>query len=235
MNRNSGLLLIPVLAAAVVALAVGGATAAPAQPACTPCHRDFTAVLPQGYVPVEGRDIRACLGCHSPADAGQPAPNPFAAKLHRAHENGTTKLDCTTCHTWNPGKSFGLPGTGVSYGTPSAEEIAVVKEVAYSWAASLYLDARHAKAYVSCAACHGRTLPAVGDRVENARCFKCHGSYADLAQQTTDPAHPDRNPHQSHLGEIACNACHKAHSPSSVYCLGCHPKFTMTIPGAAAR
>jgi hypothetical protein len=230
-NRNADLRLILVLVAVAMAAAASGAVAA--QPSCTPCHRSFAWVLPQGHVPVEGRDIRACLDCHPPADSAAPAPNPFAAKLHRAHENRTTKLDCTTCHTWNPGQSFGLPGTKVSYGAPSADELAAVKDVTYSWSASSYLDSRHAKADVSCAACHGRTLPAVGDRLENEQCFKCHGSYADLARKTTDPAHPDRNPHQSHLGEIACNACHKAHRPSSVYCLGCHPKFTMTIPGAA--
>ena len=41
---------------------------------------------------------------------------------------------------------------------------------------------------------------------------------------------PDRNPHKSHLGDIACTVCHHEHSPSKVYCLDCHARFDMKLP-----
>ena len=54
---------------------------------------------------------------------------------------------------------------------------------------------------------------------------------AQLAAKTEPAEFKDRNPHASHLGEIDCTVCHKAHGPSKIYCLGCHQKFVMTIPG----
>ena len=52
-------------------------------------------------------------------------------------------------------------------------------------------------------------------------------------KKTEPPEFKDRNPHDSHLGEIACTVCHKAHGESKVYCLECHQKFQMTIRGEA--
>ena len=46
-----------------------------------------------------------------------------------------------------------------------------------------------------------------------------------------EQANPHIDPHKSHLGEIACTACHQGHQASKVYCLGCHTNFAMTIPG----
>jgi hypothetical protein len=221
--------------AAALAAAKPAPRPAAARPTCTQCHKSFDGVLPQGHPSVAGKDLTACLACHAPADSDKPAPNPFSAALHRAHEQGTTRLDCTFCHTWNPGKSFGLLGVKTSYGAPSKDDVAALKESVYSWVSSGYVDALHAKQNITCEACHGQSLPAPGDRVENEQCFKCHGSYADLAKLTVNPDHPDRNPHGSHLGDIPCNACHKAHSPSKAYCNGCHPKFDMKIVGAAAQ
>ena len=52
-----------------------------------------------------------------------------------------------------------------------------------------------------------------------------------LVEKTKPAQFADRNPHRSHLGEIACTVCHKAHEASVVYCLDCHRKFEMKIVG----
>lgn len=98
---------------------------------------------------------------------------------------------------------------------------------------SSYLDSIHAKKGVGCTDCHGPALPVKGDTVENERCSSCHGSYADIAKKTRSEKFSKRNPHDSHLGEIDCVVCHKAHSESSAYCNGCHSKYDMKIPGGA--
>jgi len=94
------------------------------------------------------------------------------------------------------------------------------------------MDNLHAKAFISCANCHGKELPAPDTTVENGKCLECHGPMDQLVKKTEPAEFKDRNPHKSHLGEIACTVCHKAHSESKVYCLGCHQKFEMKIKGA---
>ena len=133
------------------------------------------------------------------------------------------------CHTWNP-KQFGVTGTKVSFGVLPKDEIPAVKKAFNSWANSKHLDASHSKADIVCLACHGTTFPTTGDTVENDRCLKCHGSMDALVAKSAPKDFPDRNPHKSHLGDIACTVCHHGHKPSKVYCLGCHGKFTMKIP-----
>ncbi len=136
-----------------------------------------------------------------------------------------------TCHTWSAGKSFGLLDAPESWGAPTQQDMQVLKEIFASWAASGYLDNSHAKVSLSCANCHDTKLPQLDDTVENIKCLECHGPMEELAKKTEPAEFKDRNPHQSHLGEIACTVCHKSHGESKVYCLGCHQKFVMTIPG----
>jgi hypothetical protein len=215
----------------VEAAGAGKGTATAAQTSgCAGCHADLAKTLPTGHPAVRGKDITACFECHQPDSSGKPEPKPFVARLHRAHATKTT-LQCTVCHTWGAGKSFGLPGTKVSFGNPGKEEMENLRRGFVSWANSSFLDALHAKRDVTCAACHGATLPTTGDTVENDRCLACHGPAAQLAAKTKPAEFPDRNPHQSHLGEVACTVCHHAHAASEVYCVGCHPKFSMRIAG----
>jgi len=89
----------------------------------------------------------------------------------------------------------------------------------------------HHAGKVDCAGCHGKGAPKLDSTVENQRCLECHGPMEKLAKKSEPKDFPDRNPHKSHLGDIACTVCHKEHSASSVYCLECHPKFIMKIPG----
>jgi hypothetical protein len=76
-------------------------------------------------------------------------------------------------------------------------------------------------------------MPEKGDTVENDRCLACHGPMEKIVAKSTPTDFADRNPHKSHLGEIACTVCHKAHEASVVYCLGCHRLFTMKIQGGS--
>jgi hypothetical protein len=209
-----------------------GSPGAAATTGCADCHADFASVLPTEHPVVAGKGIAPCLGCHQPDGGQKPAPQPFAARLHRAHATETT-LQCTVCHTWRPGKSFGLRGAKVSFGNPGKDEMENLQAALRSWANSGFLDSLHAKRDVMCAACHGATLPTKGDTVENGRCLLCHGPADQLAAKTRPAEFPDRNPHQSHLGEIACTVCHKAHRASTVYGLECHPKFEMAIRGGS--
>jgi hypothetical protein len=200
-------------------------------PSCTRCHKDFASLLSQGHPRVLGKDITACLSCHIPNPSARPQPKPFSARIHRAHVKGDVKIHCTECHTWSPGKSLGLPKQTVSFGKVSKDQMDLFKQIFSSWSGSRYMDALHASMNITCAGCHGDTLPDSGDTVENDRCLGCHGSIADLAAKTTPKDTPARNPHKSHLREIACTVCHHGHRVSEVYCLGCHTNFIMKIPG----
>lgn len=198
-----------------------------AQKSCTACHADFASLLPKTHPPVKGDTLNACMECHAPGERGKAEPNKFAARLHLAHLKGQVKADCLVCHSWQPDKSFGLVGIPKSYGAPSQEDMDLMKQMFTSAAESVYLDARHVSKDVTCAGCHGKDLPKAGNTVENPQCLECHGPVDKLVAKTAPKDFPDRNPHESHLGEIGCTVCHSGHAESKVYCLGCHPKFEM--------
>jgi hypothetical protein len=213
----------------------GNRTAEAAKPAaasCRTCHADFASVLPKGHPPVSGADLAACTACHAPDLAGTAQKNAFSARMHRAHVAPKGSLDCTACHAWTPGKNFGLIGQKGSWGVPNKDDMVLLKQIFSSWAGSGYTDNLHARAGITCTQCHGKDLPKADDTVENPRCLTCHGPLDKLAQKTEPKDFKDRNPHKSHLGEIACTVCHKGHGESKVYCLSCHSKFQMKIQGA---
>ncbi len=204
------------------------------QPAsCGACHRDFKPLLPQDHAPVSGKDIKACLSCHPPSS--QAGANSFSARLHRAHVNAQARTECTLCHTWTPGKSFGLPGQKVSWGTPPREAMELIRRSAASWADSPFLDSRHGREKLMCSACHGQSLPSAGDEVENDVCLGCHGPEEKLAAKTVQPDSPKFNPHKSHLFGLACVKCHAGHKESRIYCLECHQDLKMKLPGENSK
>jgi hypothetical protein len=200
---------------------------------CQTCHADFTSVLPKGHPPVKGADLSACTSCHAPDVSGTKQKNNFSARMHQAHIAPKGAVDCTVCHTWKSGKSFGLIGQDGSWGAPKKEDMVLMKEIFSSWAGSNFTDNLHARAGIACTQCHGKELPKADDTVENSRCLSCHGPLDQLAKKTEPKDFKDRNPHKSHLGEIACTVCHKGHAASKVYCLECHKGFNMKIQGAA--
>ncbi|MCX5818982.1 MAG: cytochrome c3 family protein [Deltaproteobacteria bacterium] len=201
---------------------------------CTGCHGDFKSVLPKDHAQVGGQEIAACLTCHRPGSPDKAASNPFAARIHRPHTGPKAKMDCLVCHTWTPGKSFGLVKQKDSWGPLSRQEMELLKQTMASWSDSPYLDSLHARQDVTCSGCHAKRLPTTEDTVENDRCLSCHDSYEKLAEKTTSAQFPKRNPHQSHLVGLDCTKCHMAHGESKVYCLQCHSSFDMKIPGGPA-
>ncbi|MFB3818153.1 MAG: cytochrome c3 family protein [Candidatus Methylomirabilales bacterium] len=84
-------------------------------------------------------------------------------------------------------------------------------------AAAAQLDAKHAALQVDCAGCHGTAVP--GARPKTEDCLRCHKSYEAVAART---AQVKPNPHESHLGEIRCTLCHRAHAEPVFYCDRCH-------------
>lgn len=203
--------------------------------ACSHCHSKLNSMLPEKHPAVAGEKIEACFKCHEPRLSDTAEPRPFSAKMHLKHVQPSVKLNCTGCHLWKPDGNLGLPGKHTLFGKQTAADIELNREVFISWATSSNIDALHAKKQIICSGCHGKSLPQKGDTVENERCIACHGNYEALANKTRPAQFPDRNPHQSHLGEIGCAVCHKAHKPSAVYCLNCHRKFYMKIAGATEQ
>lgn len=195
---------------------------------CSTCHDDMEKVLSETHPPVKGNDLTACLKCHTSAMRGRAQANPFSVKMHKAHGGF---LDCLYCHTWTPGESFGLIGLEENWGAPSDGEMDLLREIIVTLYDDEYTAKLHADRGVSCGSCHGEKVPLYDETVESSRCLSCHGPMEELVKKTRPEDFPDRNPHESHLGEVACAVCHKGHGPSKSYCLGCHTTFSMDIPG----
>jgi hypothetical protein len=207
----------------------------PATASCKACHADFASVLPKVHPPVKGTELPVCITCHVPDLSGTARENAYSARMHKAHIAPKGSLDCTVCHAWVPNKRFGLIGQKGSWGAPKKEDMDLMKEIFISWASSGHTDTLHAKAGIVCTQCHGKELPKADDTVENSSCLNCHGPMEKLALKTEPKDFKDRNPHKSHLGDIACTVCHKGHAESKVYCLGCHKQFEMKIPGGEKK
>lgn len=214
--------------------AIAAAAAEPSKPPdCASCHADFSSVLPKGHVEVKEPGLAGCIGCHSLGQAGEAKKNAFSTRIHLAHAGPKVNAECLTCHSYEAGKSFGLIGQSFSWGAPKDADLAAMKKTFASWLNSGNMDHLHAKAMVDCAGCHGKQAPLAGSTVENGRCIACHGSQAALAVKSKPKEFPDRNPHDSHMGDLACTVCHHAHTESRAYCLECHRDFQMSIPGGA--
>jgi hypothetical protein len=83
---------------------------------------------------------------------------------------------------------------------------------------------KHAARGLTCEVCHGSAKPSGPPPM--SVCVGCHGSYAQLAEQTGNLV---PNPHKSHMGELECGLCHKEHRPSILFCNTCHV-FEMKVP-----
>lgn len=87
-------------------------------------------------------------------------------------------------------------------------------------ASAATVKGKHASEGVGCADCHKTEKPASAAGVE--ACLECHGGYDKLAARTKGM---HNNPHDSHLGRMACLKCHRVHAPSEYLCLECHSDF----------
>lgn len=110
-----------------------------------------------------------------------------------------------------------------------------------SWQASDYGAYAHAQQDVTCLECHvpttqqqvdelvvyvqgDFTVPLEELEVSDQFCYDCHlpnehTSSEEVVQLTADL---ELNPHDSHLGELDCDICHKMHALSEDYCADCH-------------
>lgn len=109
-----------------------------------------------------------------------------------------------------------------------------------SYLTSNDLDNLHYQAGVQCKECHDYPLDAeitsgiaflvgnyeVDDQGKlmpvtygNDMCLQCHISY-DFIASSTDFL--ERNPHNSHAGQLPCKTCHVSHGDQIDYCSSCH-------------
>lgn len=58
-------------------------------------------------------------------------------------------------------------------------------------------------------------------------CLKCHVSYEKLAARTDKN---DINPHDSHLENLDCGACHHGHKKPVLACDECHEFTNIKVP-----
>ncbi len=98
---------------------------------------------------------------------------------------------------------------------------------------SKFLAGKHMKDMdISCQQCHGeKGLLDDAESIVNAYCISCHGDLSKVAEETSGS---EINPHDSHLGNINCTACHGGHEPSAMYCNNCHT-FTNEISFAGNK
>lgn len=219
-----------VVAALLLAVAAGaGAAGGKGQGGCAACHENFKKVLGESHPAVKAKSIAECLPCHG-KPGGAPGPNAFSVRIHRAHAGEGSGVDCTACHGFKAGKSFSVKGGKRNLGKPTPGDYALVKEIMSARGAIPYLASAHADKRIACSGCHGSAFPMKGDSVENEACLSCHVSYEALAGKSKAKDAEGLNPHSSHLGAIACTACHFGHQKSVVYCKDCHPKTTLAVP-----
>jgi len=80
-----------------------------------------------------------------------------------------------------------------------------------------FLADRHQAKGQNCVSCHKESPPKAD--VASTICLQCHGDAEKLAMRTSATRH---NPHDSHLGEMACDKCHHGHKTSEDACGKCH-------------
>ena len=110
-----------------------------------------------------------------------------------------------------------------------------------SWESSSMPVAIHAAEGITCLECHEPTIKqqinevivfVTGDykiplrerKLPKEKCFECHDNYEVLIPLTEEGF--ERNPHNSHWGEMECHICHNMHRDSVDYCAQCHDPVT---------
>ena len=88
-----------------------------------------------------------------------------------------------------------------------------------------FLADRHKDKGMECSACH-KEVPAQ-KAVPPDICKGCHDE-EKLAMKSAEKF-GRQNPHDNHLGAIACGECHRAHKPSADTCAKCH-QFGFKVP-----
>lgn len=156
-----------------------------------------------------------CVKCHSPGEVTVGD----AFSMHDIHfAQLGDEANCDMCHPTDASGNFRLEKTREGHENNMTTQMAVrLKPYYQSWAGSDFLDNKHNQNKVDCVGCHETLLPENPSSMEY--CFKCHGSYAQIAELTNTNFY---NPHESHVGELECMLCHKGHEKFQLYCNECH-------------
>jgi hypothetical protein len=177
---------------------------------CSSCHV-LVDVLPEEHSREGVETIESCVDCHST----ESPPVAWGRIVHWKHYAlEVFPGDCWSCHGSDEGLRFGV----------SRDKVERMESYFKSWAGSAYLDRAHGEQGMGCPDCHSGYFP--DGPASMSACVECHGSYSDLAESTADA---DPNPHASHLGEIDCGLCHKAHEESDLVCNQCH-NYNLVVP-----
>lgn len=193
---------------------------------CSSCHTDFKKQLGKKHPNVNAGTIADCMACHGKSASTES----FTLKIHGPHVSSQSSVKCTLCHEIVPDERFSVIGSSKNMGKPTADDVELVKNVMNDTVNGKFMAAGHFRNGVSCASCHGASLPVKGDTVANDKCLACHVSYEALAEKTKPKGAHGANPHKSHLDKIDCTVCHFGHQKSVVYCKDCHSKFNPKIP-----
>lgn len=93
-----------------------------------------------------------------------------------------------------------------------------------AFAADKLLADRHMERGLKCDSCHTSMPPKA---VNTNQCLTCHVSYEKLAARTDKK---DINPHDSHLENLDCGACHRGHKKPVLACDECHEFRDIKVP-----
>jgi len=221
MKRKYFFVTTVIALAATVLLFSGVARTATAAKSCQACHPQLSATLPKAHPPVAGGDVKQCLSCH----AVKGAARPLEWSVHDGHFRGARFTgNCWSCHEMGADGLLRVAGTGGKGVKIARDKADAMLPYFKSWGKSDNLDRTHGAKRISCTGCHESFFPE--ERASEERCLDCHKGYPAVAART---AKMKPNPHESHLGEIRCTLCHKAHEASVDYCQQCHNfgfKFT---------
>lgn len=90
-----------------------------------------------------------------------------------------------------------------------------------------FMAGSHMKKGLDCATCHPSSKINDSETEINGQCVQCHG---DMVAMGKISAAIEPNPHDSHLGNISCTACHAGHEESTTYCSNCHDFPSLKVP-----
>jgi hypothetical protein len=102
-------------------------------------------------------------------------------------------IACTACHKKDQGEGKKPP----------------------SLSGKLSLSHTHALGGHNCLACHGNGQAPL----EPGHCLACHKGFG-AGKNRLNPSLP--KVHDTHMGDLSCNLCHKAHAKSVNFCSQCH-------------
>ena len=130
------------------------------------------------------------------------------------HLSDTDPQFCASCHIMQPYVNSYLTGSNLDH---VHEEAGVTCKECHDY--GLSAEVRSAFDYFTgnYEVTSSGSLPPM--KFGDSLCTKCHVSEQHVAQLTDFLA---ENPHDSHMGYLACSTCHVSHGPQIDYCGQCH-------------